>query len=197
MPQLDGLTEELEGIEEERTEIKEAVEVPKKRKYIFFPSKNDLPLVYDASTAELAETDRVKADEDKTAADFEKDRDGKKEVEEDDLQDLATAPEVEMDRKENQDPEENQDPAIKIDIHEIEKNMEKWKKKVEDITESEIEDINIFRYHPHFAKSISITDITEHTDQSVAVDRNAVSGDDTDLETPSSRDRWTEVRYKR
>ena len=62
--------------------------------------------------------------------------------------------EEEMEREENQDPEENL--AIKIDMHEIEKNMDKWNKKVE----AEREDINIFRYHPHFAKALSTTDIS-------------------------------------
>ena len=39
-----------------------------------------------------------------------------------------------MDRggKKEDNPEENQDPAIKIDIHEIEKNWEKWEKKAEE-----------------------------------------------------------------
>ena len=71
MPQLDGLdgrAEELEGIEEEKTENKEEATENKeevlvsKRKFIFFPSKNDPPLVYregclqsaEANTAELA-----------------------------------------------------------------------------------------------------------------------------------------------
>ena len=124
MPQLDGLdglVEELEEIVEEKTENKEEATENKeevlvsKRKFIYFPSKNDPPLVYregclqsaEANTAELAETHRVKADENKekedreeevntavaaaedntakTAADIENDRDRKKEMEEDDL----------------------------------------------------------------------------------------------------------------
>merc|ERR1712237_194188 len=135
----------------------------------------------------MGEEEEEEEEEKEDAADEDKedeDREGNTAVaavtprkEEDDSKDSKDDDEIEEIEDDIQDPEEN--PAIKIDMNEIEKNMDKWKKKVKDITESE--DINIFRYHSRFAKALSTTDIAEHTDKIVTADRKAVSGDDTDM----------------
>ena len=102
---------------------------------------------------------------------------------------------------------QEENPVIKIDMNEIQENMEKWRKKGENF----IEDINIFRYHARYAKALSTMDIA-NADKTVFVDRETVSEDDVedDTENEESPDdeeegdedidnggNWIHVRKKR
>ena len=102
---------------------------------------------------------------------------------------------------------QEENPVIKIDMNEIQENMEKWRKKGENL----IEDINIFRYHARYAKALSTMDIA-NADKTVFVDRETVSEDDVedDTENEESPDdeeegdedidnggNWIHVRKKR
>ena len=122
MPQLDGLEEGTEEIVEEKIENKEGATENKeevlvsKRKFIYFPSKNDPPLVYrggslqsaEANTAELVET-RVRADENK-----------EKEDREGEVNTAVSAVAASKEEDDSKDDDEKEEEAIHtVDQHEI------------------------------------------------------------------------------
>ena len=155
--QLDSLQDEVEEgrmEDEEEEEVDKSYEVPMKRKYTFFPSKNADKTRERTATAESglkeAKLDSVKEAEldsvVKTESDVVKTTENDVKTSENEVVSMATAESAEMDRVEEDEEEadkrednlnvDDQHLAVVIDQHDIKKNMKTWERKGEELIET-------------------------------------------------------------